>query len=250
MDVEREWCVQKIICHLELIRQHSNRMQAKIIPRYLKGPLTLMEFLLIFIEAWIIGITIGAIFGPISMLFVRKTLEIGVMGAVAVGLGVATADGVYGIIAALGVSAISQFLMEKEFFVKVLGGLFLLYLAYDDLISKPPAKGAVVKSKRSIRLGIEVFFITLANPLTIASFIGIFSSISNGPVSVLQALIMALGVFLGSITWWLFFGSVLLKIKHKLPDIWLHRIKYISALILGLFGIAAIIGGIIALLDF
>lgn len=45
-----------------------------------------MSFTYIF-EAFLIGMAVAAIFGPISMLFVQKTLKIGVGGAIAVGLG-------------------------------------------------------------------------------------------------------------------------------------------------------------------
>lgn len=50
-----------------------------------------MSLIYIF-EAFLIGMAVAAIFGPISMLFVQKTLKLGVGGAIAVGLGAAVAD--------------------------------------------------------------------------------------------------------------------------------------------------------------
>jgi putative LysE/RhtB family amino acid efflux pump len=71
-----------------------------------------MSILFYFIKAWLIGIAIAAPVGPIGMLCIRKTLELGLKGALLVGLGAALADGCYGVIAALGLSAISHFLLH------------------------------------------------------------------------------------------------------------------------------------------
>lgn len=204
-----------------------------------------------FAKAWTIGIAIAAIVGPIGMLFIRKTLEVGIKGAIAVGLGATFADGVYGVIAALSLSAISHFLLEQSLYLKLGGGLFLLYLSYQDLKSDMGPEAAKTKNKKPFGLGIEVFFLTLANPITIASFLAIFAGISVGPTSLIESFMMALGVLIGSLTWWIILGGLLLKIRHKIPQEWLCRIKYVSALILGTFGILAIVsGGLTIINDF
>jgi putative LysE/RhtB family amino acid efflux pump len=202
-----------------------------------------MDFLYYFAKAWVIGIAIAAIVGPIGMLFIRKTLEVGVSGAIAVGLGATFADGIYGAIAALGLSAISHFLLEQSLYLKLGGGLFLLYLSYQDLKSDLDPKAAKTKNKKPFGLGVEVFFLTLANPITIASFLAIFAGISVGPTSLMESLVIALGVLIGSLSWWIILGGILLKIRHKISQNWLCRIKYVSALILGAFGILAIVSG-------
>ncbi|MBX9697032.1 MAG: LysE family translocator [Alphaproteobacteria bacterium] len=202
-----------------------------------------------FTKAWVIGIAIAAIVGPIGMLFIRKTLEVGISGAIAVGLGATFADGIYGAIAALGLSAISHFLLEQSLYLKLGGGLFLLYLSYQDLKSDLDPKAAKTKNKKPFGLGVEVFFLTLANPITIASFLAIFAGISVGPTSLMESLVIALGVLIGSLSWWIILGGILLKIRHKISQEWLHRIKYVSALILGTFGILAIVSGGLTLIN-
>lgn len=197
------------------------------------------------LKAWLIGIAIAAPVGPIGMLCIRKTLELGLKGAILVGLGAALADGCYGIIAALGLSAISHILLQQVLIIKIIGGVFLFYLAYKEIKNTNlPAKG-LVKNQTNLRLVAEIFFLTLTNPMTILSFIGIFASISGGPTTTMESLSMVLGIFLGSMSWWLILGSVVMKIKHKLPAIWLERIKYFSVFILVGFGLFAIIGGLL-----
>jgi putative LysE/RhtB family amino acid efflux pump len=203
-----------------------------------------MSTLIHLMEAWLIGIAIAAPVGPIGMLCIRKTLEIGLVGAIAVGLGAALADSAYGLVAALGLTAVSHFLLAKATYIKLVGGVFLLYLAYMELKVKPSSAGVTVgKSKNMSRLTAEVFFLTLTNPATILSFIGIFASIGGGANSTSEMFLLVLGIFLGSMTWWLFLGTLIVKIKHKLPESWIHRIRYLSAIILGGFGLWAVLSG-------
>ncbi len=218
------------LCCLDILSQIGYRSQ--------------MSILLCFIKAWMIGIAIAAPVGPIGMLCIRKTLELGLIGALAVGLGAAIADSIYGVIAVTGLTALSHFLLEKTVAIKIVGGLFLGYLAYKEMKSETSPKIASAKSHSVSRLIVEIFFLTLTNPMTILSFIGIFASIGGGPTGIIESLAMVLGIFLGSMTWWLILGGVILKIKHKLPETWIHRIKYLSAVILAGFGIFAVYSGL------
>lgn len=205
-----------------------------------------MSILIHLLEAWMIGIAIAAPVGPIGMLCIRKTLEIGLIGAIAVGLGAALADSAYGLVAALGLTAVSHFLLEKAVYIKLIGGVFLLYLAYKELKAKPSSADVTVgKNKNMSKLTAEVFFLTLTNPATILSFIGIFASIGGGATSTTEMFLLVIGIFLGSMTWWLFLGTLIIKIKHKLPESWIHRIRYLSAIILGGFGLWAVVSGLL-----
>jgi putative LysE/RhtB family amino acid efflux pump len=195
-----------------------------------------------------LGVAVAAPVGPIGMLCIRKTLARGLAGAVSVGLGAALADSIYGIIAATGLTAISHFLLEKAITIKIFGGLFLLYLAYKEMRSELSLKTATTHSKDLRRLTLEVFLLTLSNPMTILSFIALFASMSSGPVTIAESLAMVLGVFLGSIAWWLILGCIILKAQHTLPKTWITSIRYLSALILGGFGIYTLVGGLSALL--
>ncbi|WP_206537267.1 LysE family translocator [Holospora elegans] len=187
-----------------------------------------------------IGIAIAAPVGPIGMLCIKKTLELGIKGALLVGLGAALADSVYGLIAALGLTAVSHIMTQVAGALKLIGGIFLLYLAYKEAKSGVASNEAHVSEKSRIKLVSEVFFLTLTNPMTILSFVGIFASIGAGSSQGLESITMVVGIFLGSMTWWCVLGTVITKIKHNLPKIWLERIKWVSCFILASFGLVAI----------
>lgn len=199
-----------------------------------------MSILLYLFKAWMIGIAIAAPIGPIGMLCIKKTLELGIKGALLVGLGAALADSVYGLIAALGLTAVSHIMISSSGALKLIGGVFLLYLAYKEAKSGPASNEAHVSAKSRFKLVSEVFFLTITNPMTILSFVGIFASIGVGSSSTLESITMVVGIFLGSMTWWCVLGTVITKIQHKLPKICLERIKWISCFILASFGLVAI----------
>lgn len=191
-----------------------------------------------------IGIAIAAPVGPIGMLCMKKTLELGIKGALLVGLGAALADSVYGLIAALGLTAVSHIMIAGSGALKFIGGIFLLYLAYKEAKSSVASNKANVSEKRQVKLVSEVFFLTITNPMTILSFVGIFASIGAGSSQGLESIAMVVGIFLGSMTWWCVLGAVITKIKHKLPKIWLGRIKWLSSGVLASFGLMAVLSSL------
>ena len=93
----------------------------------------------------------------------------------------------------------------------------------------------VIKQSCTKLFGIT-FFLTLTNPMTILSFIGIFPAICDINFSFHEALVMVAGIFFGSMCWWLILGGIISCSKKYLPDNLFVKIRLISALILALFG--------------
>ena len=80
------------------------------------------------LQSFIIGLSIAAPVGPIGILCIRRTLAEGRLAGFISGLGAATADAFYGAIAAFGLTFISAFLINQSFWLRLIGGIFLLYL--------------------------------------------------------------------------------------------------------------------------
>ncbi len=200
------------------------------------------------LKTWLIGIAIAAPIGPIGMLCIRKTLEFGLRGTIAVGFGAALVDGLYSIIASTGLSAISCFLLKKIIYIKIMGGFFLLYLAFNELRILSISSQTIKNNTRElVKLTGEVFLLTLTNPMTILSFISLFASIIDNKINIVDSRWLVLGIFLGSMTWWLILGLFICKVKHKLPKNYISYINFISAFIIGGFGIYVIFSGLISI---
>src|SRR5688572_5363702 len=117
----------------------------------------------LFIKGLIIGFSIAAPVGPIGLLCIRQTLARGRMIGLAIGLGAATADAVYGAVAAFGLTAISDFLVAQKRPLGLIGGLFLCYLGLRTFFSRPATDSAAAKGGNFIAAFSSTFFLTLTN---------------------------------------------------------------------------------------
>ncbi len=90
-------------------------------------------------------------------------------------LGAVTADAIYASIAAFGLSALSGFLISIQIPVRLIGGLFLLYIGYKTFRAVPAEKAANAGGNGLWGMYISTFFLTITNPMTIILFAGIFT---------------------------------------------------------------------------
>src|SRR5215468_10497988 len=170
----------------------------------------------------VIGFAIAAPVGPIGILCIRRTLSDCRLAGFVSGLGAAGADTIYGLVAALVLSVASAngeenpvgvFLQAQRDWISVIGGLFLLYLGFIEIRAKPVDPTAPApKPTGLIGHFISTFFWTLANPVTILSFIAIFTGLDvvgpGGTVGPAESdfrgiTTLVLGVSIGSSLWWL-----------------------------------------------
>ena len=204
-----------------------------------------MSSLFFFIKAWTIGMAVAAPIGPIGMLFIQNSLKYGFRGSIAVALGAASADSFYGMIAAIGLSSVTHFLVSEAKYIKIIGGILLLFLAFRELNRDHSNNNAhETRSDSYVLMSVEVFFLTLTNPMTILPFIGIFASLGTGPKNFPESFAMVLGIFLGCLSWWSILGTIILKMRQKLSQNWIKKIKYSSVCILIFFGLYAISSGL------
>ena len=94
-------------------------------------------------RGFVLGFTIAAAVGPISLLVIRRTLAEGRLVGLASGLGVASADAIYGGIAAFGLTAITNVLVGGGRLLGLVGGLFLLWMAWQTTHSTPGTAAVV-----------------------------------------------------------------------------------------------------------
>jgi threonine/homoserine/homoserine lactone efflux protein len=191
----------------------------------------------------IIGFSIAAPVGPIGMLCIRRTLAEGRLHGLISGLGAATADGVYGCIAAFGLAFISDLLVQQQVWLRIVGGAFLCFLGIRTILAKPFEKTQTGKKTGLARAYCSTFLLTLTNPVTIISFAAVFASLGlgNAPEDYGLAGLLVLCVFIGSASWWLILsGAVSLFRTRVTPRVllWINRVS--GAIILG-FGIVALV---------
>jgi threonine/homoserine/homoserine lactone efflux protein len=189
-----------------------------------------------------VGFITAAIPGPVFLFFVSRTLKGGFSVGIPIALGATVVDFIYSTIAALGLSAASELFTGNENYIKIFGGLFLIYLAYYELQFDIKADALHLRERMYFKLFLKIFFLNLSNPLTIGSFIGMLAGISNEISSISEAFIIGLGVFFGSSIWFLILGLLIIKIRKRIPIVWLTRIKLFAVVTIGLLGLSTIFG--------
>ena len=198
-----------------------------------------MEF---FLRGLIIGFSIAAPVGPIGVLCIRRTLAEGRLSGFLTGLGAASADMLYGAVAAFGLTAVQDLLLGQSDWLRLAGGIFLLYLGIRTFLSKPSEQAAMASRGGLFGAYLSTFFLTITNPLTILSFIAIFAGLRLGEmiISYASASLMVLGVFSGSAVWWLTLSTAVSALRGKFSSNLLAWVNRLAGVIIFAFGAAAL----------
>ncbi|MEA3444066.1 MAG: LysE family transporter [Bacteroidota bacterium] len=206
-----------------------------------------MELILI-IKGLIIGISVSAPLGPIGIICLQKTLNKGVLTGFLAGMGAAFADTFYALIAGFGVSFISDFFVDQQFYLRGAGGALLIILGLKVFYTNTIKQVRRQRSSKGNIFGdfISVFFLTISNPITIIVFGAIFAGIglAEEGANTYQAGIIVLGIFSGATLWWLTLAISINYFRHKIrlrSLWWINKIAGGIIAIIGLFFIVSLL---------
>ncbi|MEI8395353.1 MAG: LysE family transporter [Rhodospirillaceae bacterium] len=205
----------------------------------------MLNSIVVWFQGFILGVAIAAPVGPIGLLCIRRTLEHGQAIGFATGMGAAVADTFYGAIAAFGVSAALVFLTGHESMFRLFGGVFLLAVALRTWTVKPTTEERTPDAKTLFGGFMTGLTLTLTNPITILAFVGLFAGIGlAGDLDYKEALVLVLGVFIGSASWWLALSSGVALASRHISEERLGKINYYTAVALALFGGYAVVSAL------
>jgi len=191
-----------------------------------------------FVRGLILGFSIAAPVGPIGVLCIRRSIADGQKIGLATGLGAASADAIYGCVAAFGLTAISNFLVSQKFWLGFLGGLFLCYLGVRTFLSRVSDQPAPVRSSGLFAAFLSTFFLTITNPMTILAFLAIFAALGLGKsADYFNASALVGGVFAGSALWWLLLSSGAAVFGRRLATGWMGFLNRFSGTVIFAFGV-------------
>jgi threonine/homoserine/homoserine lactone efflux protein len=194
------------------------------------------------VRGFVLGFTIAAAVGPISLLCIRRTLAEGRLIGLVSGLGVATADATYGAVAAFGLTALTDLLVDGRRVLGVVGGLFLLWLAWRTFRAVPGGTAATDAPRRRGLPGayLSTFGLTLTNPMTILSFAALFVALGVTGGDAAGATLLTAGVFAGSAMWWVILVGFVGVLRTRVTSAGLRRVNLASGLLIGAFAVAAL----------
>lgn len=194
-----------------------------------------------FLKGLAFGFVLAAIVGPMWVLCFRRTIAHGMLAGLASGMGIALADGLYGAVAAFGLTAVSGFLLQHAFWVGLAGAAFLLRLGGKALLAKPIAleDSANGTPSRSLAAAfLSTLTLTLANPPTILAFAAIFAGLGLAANADFAAAgLVVAGVFVGSAAWWVILVAGAGWLRNRIRPGVVRAVNIVSGLaILGFAG--------------
>lgn len=203
----------------------------------------------LFVRGLILGFAIAAPVGPIGLLCIQRTLNEGRTIGLVSGLGAATADAIYGAIAAFGLTLVAGFLVDQQHWLSLAGGVFLCYLGARTILATPAVVGARADATGVLGAYGTTLALTLTNPMTILAFVAIFAGAGLAASAGDQwaALMIVLGVFCGSAAWWLLLSTGVSLLRGSITPpvmVWINRI---AGVVIALFGVFMLVraGGVV-----
>ena len=155
------------------------------------------------VRGTILGFSIAAPVGPIGVLRIRESMTTGRRAGLLTGLGAATADGLYGLVGGLGLTAVSTLLVSHAAALRIVGGLFMLWVGVRTFLSLPGSEAAKDSGRGGGRIYLTGLLLTITNPMTILSFAAMFAAMglgsginrgAAGTVALVAGVVIGLGV--------------------------------------------------------
>jgi amino acid exporter len=156
--------------------------------------------------------------GPYLLVVVLSSLSAGRVAGIAAGFGVATGDAIYAALGLFGMAAIIGQSGELFDAIKIMGGLYLLWLAWGMLRSRGVADfepGGASAIRQNSNLFLRGLVTDLANPQTVLFFASIFA-VTLTPTTPGWAKVLAwLGIVVASMLWRVFLSFAFSHIRVR-----------------------------------
>lgn len=204
--------------------------------------LTALEIIL---KGIILGLSVSMPLGPIGIILINRTIKRGMISGFFSGLGLASADTLLALLAAIGFSVIISFIRQERFIISVIAGLIFITIGVKIYLSNPVREiRSREKTEKSLwRDFYSLFALTLSNPWTIFIFVAFYSGIHIGgnikPEYVPFFLIP--GVLIGAIGWWFILSYFVSRFKKKIRLRFIVRANKIAGIVIIIIGIVVLL---------
>jgi threonine/homoserine/homoserine lactone efflux protein len=170
------------------------------------------------IEGITIGLCTSIPVGPIAILIIQRTLQKGRMHGFTSGLGAATSDTFYALLAIVGLSVVLSFIEENKLIIQIIGSAIMVIFGVYIFFQNPAKNIEKSKTDKSSywQEYLTAFFLTLSNPLMIFLYIGLFAQYNfiSSESHFIEIAIGICSVFLGAALWW-FLLTLLASVFRK-----------------------------------
>jgi threonine/homoserine/homoserine lactone efflux protein len=194
------------------------------------------------IRGVVAGLIIAAPVGPVNLLCIRRTLEKGWKSGIVSGLGAAVADTLYGAIAGFGISLVIQLLIREEFWIRMIGGIFLAGIGVVYYCKPPRSLHAGEDDSSANSDFASALLLNVTNPTTVLSFMAVLATLGVGRQRPLwQTVFLVAGIFCGSMTWWTILVSTANRLRDRITDRTMRWMNHVAGIAIGGFGLVNVL---------
>jgi threonine/homoserine/homoserine lactone efflux protein len=188
------------------------------------------------------GVIIAAPVGPVNLLCIRRTLEKGWKSGIISGLGAALADTLYGAIAGFGISLVIQLLIREEFWIRVIGGIFLTGIGVVYYCKPARSLHAGEDDSSANSDFASALLLNVTNPTTVLSYLAVLATLGLGRQRPLwQTSFLVTGIFCGSMTWWTILVSAVNRLRGRITDRTMRWMNHAAGIAIGGFGLVNVL---------
>jgi len=205
----------------------------------------MLQFIEILLKGILLGLAVSMPLGPIGIILINRTIKRGMLSGFFSGLGLASADTLLAVLAALGFNVILSFINQERFIISVIAGLIIIGIGAKIFLSNP-VKDIRNKEKANKSLWRDyysVFVLSISNPYTIFIFVAFFSGVHiNGDVKPeLVPFFLIPGVLIGTITWWFFLSYFVSRFKKNIRLRVIVRVNKVAGIVVIVIGVLVLL---------
>jgi len=196
------------------------------------------------LQSALIGFAVAAPVGPMGLLCIQRTIAHGRWAGLAVGAGIAAADCSYAIVAAFGITSVSNGLLAAAPLLQLAGSMLLVVLGLKIALMRVAVHRTAGYSGEDgghVRAFLTGYGMTLTSLPTIFFFAGIFASF-GALGSALESALFSAGVLFDSLAWWLVLTTLVCRSAARITPrlmLWLNRGSGAALAGFGAFALAA-----------
>lgn len=198
------------------------------------------------VKGFIIGLFVSSPMGPINMLTIQRTLNRGRWHGFATGMGAMLSDLIYALITILGMNLISDFLLENDTVLKIIGSLILTLFGIGVFKTNPLKEWShdvFPEGNQYFKYFITSFILTFSNIAIILVFIGLYVRFSFNPyISGLNYVVFGItGFVIAAFSWWFFLPALVSKFRRRFSRKGLVFLNRTIGTILTLIGVGGVL---------
>ena len=190
----------------------------------------------------LLGLAVAVPIGPMGLLCIERTLALGIKAGLATGAAASTVHFIYGTVAAGGLGALSrQWLSDHSRPISAVLAMVLFALAIRIYRRKVrPACGPVPTGGTLANLYASAVAFGFVNPMTLVLFVAAAPLLADGGAPAGSG-VLAIGIFLGSLSWWLVLVSGVHVLRLQAPPIAIALSGKIIAAALAVMGLRSLL---------